>query len=121
MLGIHIIMTPVDVVRGEDQQRNVTKNDGSDTYFIPRYSGRFLLWYWAVKVLVCIDADTKHYTMSCDRVKQGLAPPCVHHVVFLNLVLGFGGLGKPALDHYDTVANRIFVAGTRARRDRRND
>ena len=35
-------------------------------------------------------------------------------------VLGFGGLGKPALVHY-TVANRIFVAGSRAWRSRRND
>ena len=35
-------------------------------------------------------------------------------------MLGFGGLGKPALVHY-TVANRIFVAGARARRGRRND
>ena len=34
-------------------------------------------------------------------------------------MLGFRGLGKPALVHY-TVANR-FVAGARARRGRRND
>ena len=44
----------------------------------------------------------------------------VHHNVFLNPVLGFGGLGKPALVHY-TVANSIFVAGARARRGRRRE
>ena len=39
---------------------------------------------------------------------------------FHTQVLGFWGLGKPALVHY-TVVNRIFVAGARARRGRRND
>ena len=39
---------------------------------------------------------------------------------FHTQLLGFGGLGKPALAQY-TVANRIFVAGARPRRGRWND
>ena len=39
--------------------------------------------------------------------------------MFPHPVLGFGGLGKPAHVHL-TVGNRIFVAGARARRGRRD-
>ena len=43
-----------------------------------------------------------------------------HSYIHAGLLLEFGGYEKPALVHY-TVTTLIFVAGARARRDRRND
>ena len=40
--------------------------------------------------------------------------------MFPHPVLGFGGLGTPALVHY-TVANRLLVTGARARTGRWNE